>query len=690
MKRLVAWVVLLSTSLVAVGQELRPPAVPLVTHDPYFSVWSMANNLPEQWARHWTGAIHAFSAIVRIDGRPYRIMGQTPAEVPAITQKSVKVWPTRTVYEFEADKVLITLTFLTPALPHDLELFARPITYVNFNVRSTDGNPRAVALYLDATGEWVVNETRQQITWGRVDGAGGLHVLKIGSQEQPVLAKRGDNLRIDWGHLHLAAPKQGGSAVIGPADEMRRQFANDGTIPQKDDEARPRAANQGWPALACTLDFGKVAKDDVARRVMIAYDDDFGIEYMTKKLRPWWKRKDGTTIAALLATADKEYAGIAKKCADYDAELMKDLAAAGGQKYAEVAALSFRQCIAAHKLVDDGNGVPLYFSKENFSNGCIATVDVTYPSAPFFLLLNPELLWGQTKPILDYAQTPKWKFPFAPHDLGTYPKANGQVYGGGENSERDQMPVEECGNMIILCATLAHTGRIDHIKPYMPLLQKWAEYLKAKGLDPENQLCTDDFAGHLAHNTNLSVKAIVALGAYAQLCDKLGQKDQAESYNKLAKDMAAQWMKMADDGDHYRLTFDKPGTWSQKYNLVWDQLLGLNLFPPDVARKEIAYYKTKNNKYGLPLDSRKDYTKLDWIVWTATLADSDDDFRTLVEPLWLFAHETPNRVPLTDWYDTRTAKHVGFQARSVVGGVYIKLLKDRKTWDKYLAMTRKD
>ena len=113
---------------------------------------------------------------------------------------------------------------------------------------------------------------------------------------------------------------------------------------------------------------------------------------------------------------------------------------------------------------------------------------------------------------------------------------------------------------------------------------------------------------------------------------------------------------MADDGDHYRLAFDKPGTWSQKYNLVWDKLLGYNLFPADVARKEMAYYKKVQRPYGLPLDNRKEYTKLDWILWTATLADAPADFAAFLDPVYAWMNDTPDRVPLTDWYWTNTGK----------------------------------
>jgi hypothetical protein len=249
------------------------------------------------------------------------------------------------------------------------------------------------------------------------------------------------------------------------------------------------------------------------------------------------------------------------------------------------------------------------------------------------------------------------------------------------------MPVEESGNMLLMIAALAHIeNSTAFAERYWPLLTKWADYLKAKGLDPENQLCTDDFAGHLAHNTNLSLKAILAIGAFGKLAEKSGHAEQAREYLDTARDFAQRWVRMADDGDHYRLAFDKPGTWSMKYNLVWDTLLDLHLFPPDVARKEIAFYKTKQNRYGLPLDNRADYTKLDWLVWTASLAETPSDFAAIFSGAYRFANESLTRVPLTDWYMTSDARQRGFQARSVVGGIFIKMLNEPAMWKKWSAL----
>jgi hypothetical protein len=684
----VALLLLLHSRPTLGAEGLRPPAVPLVTHDPYFSVWSTSDRPTDDWSRHWTGTIQAMSGLVRVDGKPFRLLGKTPESAPAAEMSGLEVTPTRTTYRMEAGGVRVALTFCSPLLPQDVDVLARPVTYLTWEVRSADGREHDVALYFDATAEWAVNAADQKVAWGRAQ-AGGLDALRIGTVEQPVLAKAGDNLRIDWGHLYVAAPRGDGTTSVAAGDRAAREgFAADGKLPSEDDAAMPRAAGDNWPVLAFAFDLGRVGDETRSRHLLLAYDAEYNIEYFGRKLRPYWRR-DGLEVAGLLEAAEEDYAELLERCRSFDEELTADLERAGGREYALLSALAFRQCLAAHTLAAGPEGQLLMFSKENFSNGCIATVDVTYPSSPFFLLLNPDLLRAQLVPVLDYARSGRWKFPFAPHDLGTYPKANGQVYGGGEKTEKDQMLVEECGNMLIMMAALAQAeGRADFAREYWPLLKQWAEYLRAKGLDPENQLCTDDFAGHLAHNTNLSLKAIVALGGYARLCDMTGAADEAADYRKTAREMAAQWAKMADDGDHYRLTFDGPGTWSQKYNLVWDKLLDLGLFPPEVAREELSYYLAHQGEYGLPLDNRSAYTKLDWIVWTATLADSRRDFESLIAPIYRFADRSPSRVPLTDWYWTDSGKQQGFQARSVVGGVYIKLLADPEVWKKWVDRSR--
>ncbi|HQT92787.1 MAG TPA: DUF1793 domain-containing protein, partial [Candidatus Kryptobacter bacterium] len=205
-------------------------------------------------------------------------------------------------------------------------------------------------------------------------------------------------------------------------------------------------------------------------------------------------------------------------------------------------------------------------------------------------------------------------------------------------------------------------------------LEKWANYLKQEGLDPANQLCTDDFTGHLAHNANLSVKAIVALGCFSKICEMAGKRELAKEYWTLASGYAKKWAEMDLDNDHYKLAFDKPGTWSMKYNMVWDKLFNLDLFPPDVMSRELSFYKTKLNKYGLPLDNRASFTKPEWMTWVATMYPDKKDFETYMHRIVEYLNDTPNRVPFSDWYDTKTARQDGFQARSVVGGIFIKLL----------------
>lgn len=618
---------------------LRPPAVPLVACDPYFSIWSQADKLTDVDTTHWTGKPHRLTSTITIDGQTFRTIGVEPASAPALPQTSVEVLPTRTIYTFAGSGVKLDLTFTTPALPDDIEILSRPVTYVTWNLQATDGKTHKVALNFDAKAELAVNNRDQQTITSQ-STLGKWAITKTGSVEQNILGKRGDDIRIDWGYLYLATPKDFTSEI-------------------------------------------KVGNKPVSRWIMLAYDDEYSIQYMKKNLRPYWRR-NGDDAVTLLKKSAAEYESLVKRCEKFDAELMADLRNAGGEKYARIGALAYRQCFAAGKFVADENGQPISFCKENHSNGCIGTSDVFYPMAPQFLLFGPSVAKSFLVPFMNYAASDRWKFPFAPHDLGTYPHANGQVYGGGERTEENQMPVEETGNLLILMAAVAEMeGNADFAGLYWPQLEKWADYLKAKGFDPENQLCTDDFAGHLAHNVNLSAKAICGLGSFAKLCEMRGDRAKADEYFKLAREFAQRWMKEADDGEKYRLAFDRPGTWSQKYNLMWDRILGLNLFPAEVAQKEMAFYRKMQNKYGLPLDNRKDYTKLDWITWTATLTQNRADFEALIDPVYTFLNETPDRSPMTDWYQTKSGKKVGFTARPVVGGVFAQLLYNKDVWQKW-------
>lgn len=663
-------------------ESFRPPAVPLIACDPYFSVWSQGDNLWETRTTHWTGKQHRLAALVRVDGQAYRLMGAGPQTLAALKQTSVSVLPTRTIYTFAGHGVDVTLAFTTPALPSEMSLLSRPTTYVNCEVTSNDGSEHEVEFYFDAGGELATNNLDQEVVGSTVALSNAV-ALKVGTESQHVLGHDGDDIRIDWGYLYLAAEKSAqATTAFGNAHALRDAFDATGTTALHG-QAPAFPIESGEVVAAVSIPIGSVGAKAESCYVLLAYDDIYSIEFMKQALRPYW-RKNGWSANELIEAAIAEHDDLESRCAAFDQELLQDLRAVGGDQYADIAALAYRQCFAAGKFVADANGQPLQFSKENHSNGCIATSDVFYPMAPQFLLFGPTVAKSFIVPFMEYAASERWKFPFAPHDLGTYPKANGQRYGGGERSEENQMPVEECGNLLCLFGAVAQMeGNAKFAERYWPQLSQWAEYLSDKGFDPENQLCTDDFAGHMAHNVNLSAKAICGLGAFAQLCEMRGDAASADKYKAIAAKYAGQWVDAASNGDHYRLAFDREGTWSQKYNLVWDRILGLNLFADEVYETEMAYYRKIQNEYGLPLDNRSDYTKLDWILWSATLTENRDDFDALVSPVHHFLNKTPDRSPMTDWYFTSTARKRGFTARPVVGGVFLRLLYEPDVWEKY-------
>jgi len=613
--------------------DLRAPAYPLITIDPYTSCWSFSDKLTNDTTRHWTGTPFPLLGVISVDGKSYRFMGKDDRFLETAEQITVSVLPTQTHYTFNVAGVSFDLVFTSPLLCDDLYLLSRPVNYITYAIKSIDGEKHDVSVLFEADKAWAVNHLEQE-TETFQKSVNGLTFLSVGTKSQNILKEKGDNVRIDWGYFYLVGN-----------DKMKSEAP-----------------------LTLSDNLGKV-NNEKSGYVMIGYDDLYSIQYFGDNRMAYWKKDGEVSIEDAFLSAANEYDDIIKRCNEFDRTMMDEANECGGKEYSELCALAYRQAISAHKLVTNKNGELLFLSKENFSNGSIGTVDITYPSSPLFLRYSLPLAKALINFIFEYSESGRWDKPFPSHDVGTYPIANGQTYDG-------DMPVEESGNMLIVTTAICMMeGNATYAEKHWDTLTQWANYLTEKGLDPENQLCTDDFAGHLAHNANLSVKAIIGIAGYGKMAEMLGKQDIVEKYLNTARDMAKEWVIMADDGDHYRLTFDKTGTWSQKYNLVWDKLLGLNFFPEEIYQKEITYYLAHQNPFGLPLDSRKTYTKSDWILWTATLADNVDTFKQFVLPVYKFANETPDRIPLSDWHETTDGKHIGFRARSVVGGYFIKMLE---------------
>ncbi len=636
--------------------KIKACSAPLITVDPYFSVWSPSDELNGNYTCHWTGRRHSLLGMVRVDKKVYTFLGSAlPTELVTyryepdkLPQTGMEITPTASIYTFENDVLKLNVTFRTPLLLDDPVLFSRPVSYIEYEACLK--GEYEFSLYFDVGSEICGDYEGEKIKYGKTENS-----VFFGNANQKPLNGSGDDHRINWGYFHIA-----GDDAKPSNRRTRFTFANGQPVEFID----PDKEYYRFDRIGLAVE-----RRDLSGVITVAYDDVKSIQYFGKNLDPYYKKKYAS-FDEMLKAAIADYEEVKQRCEAFDKELT-DRMLKIGEDYAAVGCLAYRQAIAAHKLVDSEDGL-LFLSKENFSNGCIATLDVTYPSIPLFLLFNPELVKGMLRPIMRFASSDKWEYNFAPHDCGQYPLCNGQVYGlkDGKQQLHMQMPVEECANFILcvaaVCKAEKNNGFLKETEAYM---KKWADYLVEYGYDPDNQLCTDDFAGHLAHNCNLSVKAIVALGAYGKLTGD-------EYYSNKSAEMAKRWTVDAANGEASRLVFDKEDGWSIKYNMVWDRLLGLGLFDSEVARKETEKYGKLMNRYGVPLDSRKTYTKLDWLAWSTVLTDNLEYRDAVYAAIRRMIEETADRVPMTDWYYTDTARCVGFQNRSVVGGFFINLLLD--------------
>ena len=637
----------------------RPVAVPLFTVDPYFSIWSCADKLYNGCTKHWSEKPWPIFAGVYIDGVAHVVAG-TDEDYKTlrsrIHQTDLQITPLSSIYTFENEIAKVKLTFTTPLLLDRLDILCRPVSYMAYEVEVKKEAVEDVQFVFGISSQGCVNRHDQNIAFKKTPVS-----LSCGNIVQNPLAESGDRVTIDWGYLHLCdkdayiagPPKMhGGIQAIGRSTDTRKITHN-------------FSLNKIYNAHS-DMPYLYTVKDELSGVIAVAYDEIKPIEYFYTQVDEYYT-KYFDSFEDMVKAAIKEYPEIKKMCDEFDSRLMAESGELS-ETYAYITSLAYRQAIAAHKLIEDTEGNIVFLSKEDDSNGCIGTLDVTYPSIPLFLKYNPELVKGMLRPIIKYANSEEWTFDFTPHDVGRYPIANGQVY--GNNKFKYQMPVEEAGNMLLCRAAdkKYKNGDTELFDANKELMTGWVNYLLEYGYDPADQLCTDDFAGRLARNCNLSLKAILGIAAYADLSGDT-------SYMETARQWAKNWEKDAK-ADHIgtRLTFDKGESWSMKYNIVWDNLLGYGIFSDEVKKNEIKVYTERMNRYGVPLDSRATFTKIDWLMWSTCIWDDKEYFELVCNAIANMLNETTDRVPMTDWYDTKTAEYRAFINRSVVGGLFINLL----------------
>lgn len=665
---------------------IRPPATPLVVRNPYVSTWLAADLLPGNWPRFWTGAIKAMTGIAHIDGTAYVFMGdpRNIGSTQTMTQTNLTVTPTKSIFTLQGGGVTLTVAFLSPVEADDIQKLSVPLSYIIAEVQSNDGKAHNVSLYFDISGEWAYGDTNAQIKWGseqvsHAKGPGTITSFTVTPNSPHVLSEENDYP--SWGTVVWATDNQPNLATQSGEDlVVRSQFVSQGKLNNTMDSDMPRAINNRWPVFAFALNMGSVTKQPTQPvTLVLGHVREPAVSYLGNPVPPLWKAYWSTWEQMLAATYDDAKNAL-KRSVKVDIKIVGDAINAGGMNYAALCALALRQAFGGTELVGTASQ-PWLFLKEISSDGNVSTIDVTYPGMPVFVYTNPYLLRLLLDPLLAYAETGGWPKNFAEHDIGAhYPNASGHNDGNEED-----MPVEESANMLIMTAAYVRFGKKSDVATYASthykILKQWADYLVLNALDPGFQNQTDDFTGFIAHSSNLALKGILGIAAMGQIATAAGNTADASYYQSKASSYISQWVTKSQDssGLHLKLAYDQDGTWSLKYNAFPDKLLGLNLIPAAVLAEEAAWYATKENAFGIPLDIRHTYTKADWEMWTAASTDVASLRQYFIDALYKFANTSPSRVPFTDWYDTISDEQIGFQARPVIGGLFSILARLKST-----------
>ncbi|OKL58620.1 hypothetical protein UA08_06168 [Talaromyces atroroseus] len=662
----------------------RPPAQPLAVKSPYLSAWQSAGSdggnggyLAGQWPTFWAGQILGWTGLINVDGATYSWMG-APLYVPTVDQISYSYTSTSSVYVLSVEgKVQITATFLSPITPDDFQRQSLIFSYLNVEVVSLDGGEHDVQLYTDISAEWVSGDRNTIAQWD-YGTSGSLSYHKVYRQTQLAFSEISD--QTEYGNWWYSTTTDNGYTYEAGIDvDVRAQFGNHSTLSDSVNTDY-RAINSNWPVFAHAFDLGSVGTRSTSRLFSIGLTQEDAIQYDGANgvvpLPSLWKQYFDDEISAV-SFFQNDYETASELSSALDRQVQSDSAAISND-YATLTTLSLRQAYGATQLVGT-NETQYVFLKEISSDGNVNTVDVIFPAHPAYLYTNPRFLKLLLAPLFENQEAGQYPNRWSMHDLGShYPNATGHTDGNDE-----QMPLEECGDMLIMSLAYYLASKdIDFLNSNYKLLDQWTQFLVDEALYPANQISTDDFAGSLANQTNLAVKGMIGIKAMSVIASATGDSSSASNYSSIASDYITQWQTLginsAANPPHATLAYGSDDTWGLLYNLFGDKELGLNLVPQSVYDMQSDFYQTVNAQYGVPLDTRHSYTKADWEAWVASI--SNETTRDMFySDLAKWINETPTNHALSDLYDTVSGDYpdgIFFINRPVMGGVFAQLVLD--------------
>ncbi|KAI0872020.1 DUF1793-domain-containing protein [Hypoxylon argillaceum] len=702
---------------------LTPPVLPLIVRNPYLSIWlPRARDAPwKNWPMFWRGESVGFAVMASVPqsqtvypllGRPQDFLDWQSSSYnisfPQYDGAAFDASTTNLTYTIPGSDIKITLSFLSPITPTSTLRQALPASYLTCFVEgSTD-----VSLYLDVNGEWVSGSRRSKIQWKFHEPPRArqsetqLKTWRITRAQEQHFTEIAD--RAEWGILHISAPSDV-KFQSGESRHIRRTFAKSNSLKDEVDDSY-RGIFEDEPIFAFSKTF-KLSKNSTSSTHLrqdsivftFALTQDPVVQFASARgltlMRPLWA-SCFFTAEDMIQYHYNDYDTAVYLARDYSDQLARDAYASGSRDYQDIAALSARQVLGATQFSGTPDS-PIIFLKEISSNGNFQTVDVIFPAFPFFLYTNPQWLSYLLEPLLEHQLSGQYPNNYSMHDLGAhFPNATGHSDGNDE-----YMPVEECGNMLIMGLALANALRDNTQPAFTPkalprtgtlglgpeksllimdaygmdkthedmgttgeeiaakwlrrsykLWTQWTGYLVRESLIPANQLCTDDFAGWLANQTNLALKGIVGIKAMSTIAEMVGEESDAKYFGRKADEYIEKWQEhgLSRDKSHAKLAYNWYGSWTTLYNIFADALLCFHLpdensttggqstswdshqtplsnthtakskskkFIPDkIYQMQSDWYHNVLQRYGLPLDSRHLYTKSDWEFFAAAVA----------------------------------------------------------------------